>query len=330
MAAPYSKPSQQLFWDLVNKSNPQLRIPLSDNNCVVYGYPVAQNPTTGNGQRNTRIRLYAKVGMGYSGELTVNYNRLNLTSLFTGNDPKITNYAADTSETVIAAFNAAYGLSLKYARLSTGSQPAWTIGMDIPDLIPNSTYLSGNYYSDNNRSHSAAPESLCWIGTINITRIKGNPDLGVLITKPELMDSRRIVVPEEGKLNIPLLTYGIDFTSKADVIALFRSNSSNRSYQNQFVAMLAEVTGLPFTFSTTQYAASLEKLDLYGMTVQNYAVAKGTQHYYNTEDYTNCLILYTNSPQGTMWSKDFYGVLDQDVDVTSVNKNVGVFIHYNP
>lgn len=338
MPSPYAKPSQQLFWDLVNRSNPQLKIPLSDDNCVIYGYPVAVTPTAATGMRNTRIRLYAKVGKGYKGEITLYYNRLNIASFFAGITPTITNYTANTVQTVLAAFNAAYGLNLLYGnRYWSDSQPAWALGMTIPDILPYSTsYLSGSAYLDNVKRYTTAQESLCWVGGVNldITRIRGNPDFGTLITKPEIITMRKVPKIPDGTYNVPLLTWGHDFTDYIPTINNFLYNPSNRSYQVALAQMLTDVTGLPFTWG--QGGAPATPLDLYGFSSQNVTVAMGAKYYTNTEDFNRCVILYRDQrptdtpPLGSGWTTEAWsGFYADGEDSTASFFRHAVFIHYN-
>lgn len=330
MPAPYSKPSQQLIWDLINKSNPQLQIPLSDLNCVIYGYPTAQNPNAANGMRNTRIRLYAKQGMGYKGELNVNYNRLSIASFFTGITPTIVNYSATSPATVIDAFNSTYGLSLIHSNRTTNPQPAWYLGMTIPDIINTNNYNIGSAGGDNQMNFSATPESLCWTGTVTINRVRGNPDLGTLITKPALADSRRVVPSVDGKYNVPLLTYGYDFTDYQADITAFTNSVSNQSLRNRIAQILTTVTGLPFTWSTVSGTANSLPLDLYLMNNTVRAGTPGAREYFNSEDYNRCLLLYTTTPYGTGWDTFGYGILQPDQDTPPASAlNVGVFMHYN-
>lgn len=331
MPAPYSKPSQQLIWDLINKSNPQLQIPLSDLNCVIYGYPVTQTPNAANGMRNTRIRLYAKQGMGYKGELTVNYNRLSLNSLFVGITATVINYSANDWKSVISAFNATYGLSLIQSnRNSSTNADAWTLGMTIPDISPNSTLNSGSDGSDNVRSFYATPESLCWVGAIAITRIRGNPDLSTLITKPALADSRRVVNTAPGKYNVPLLTYGYDFTDYQADITNFINNTTAQATRNRIAQILTTVTGLQFTWSTVAGTANAQPLDLYTMNNTVRAGTPGNREYFNSEDYNRCLLLYSTTPYGTAWDTFGYGILQADQDNPPASAlNAGVFMHYN-
>lgn len=252
MPSPYAKPSQQLFWDLVNRSNPQLKIPLSDDNCVIYGYPVSVTPSAATGMRNTRIRLYAKVGKGYKGEIVLYYNRLNINSFFTGITPTVTNYAANNYLQVLAAFNNTYGLSLTITdRTNSSSQPPWTLGMTIPDIMRyDGSYYSGSWSGNNSMLFTTCQESLCWIGGQNIiiTRIRGNPDFGTLITKPEIAQMRKVPVMPEGTYDTALLTWGYDFTDNIPAISNFLSSPSSRTYQVNLAAVLAQVTGLPFAW----------------------------------------------------------------------------------
>lgn len=336
MPSPYAKPSQQLFWDLVNRSNPQLKIPLSDDNCVIYGYPVSVTPSAATGMRNTRIRLYAKVGKGYKGEIVLYYNRLNIASFFTGITPTITNYTANSVQSVIAAFNAAYGLNLLYGNRYWGdSQPAWTLGVTMADILPyNTTYQSGGVNGDNVKRYTTAQESLCWIGGVNldIARIRGNPDFSSLITKPEIVQMRKVPVMPEGTYDTALLTWGYDFTDNLATISNFLGSSSNRTYQVNLAAMLAQVTGLPFAWGNGGAAGAL---DLQGFTYTNYQQAIGTKAHYNSDDFNRCLLMYRDystqaPPLGAGWSTaGWQGSSPDQDDVNTTLFRHAVFIHYN-
>lgn len=336
MPSPYAKPSQQLFWDLVNRSNPQLKIPLSDDNCVIYGYPVSVTPSAATGMRNTRIRLYAKVGKGYKGEIVLYYNRLNISSFFTGITPTVTNYAANNYLLVLAAFNNAYGLSLTSTdRTYMGNtQPPWTLGMTIPDIMRyNGSYVTGSSGLDNTMSFMICPESLCWVGgQITITRIRGNPDFGTLITKPEIVQMRKVPVMPEGTYDTALLTWGYDFTDNIPTISNFLTSPSSRTYQVNLAAMLAQVTGLPFAWGSGNTAGAL---DLQGFTYNNYQQAIGTKAHYNSDDFNRCLILYrdysaASPPLGAGWSTaGWQGMSPDQDDVNTTLFRHAVFMHYN-
>lgn len=340
MASPYAKPSQQLIWDLINRSNPQLLIPLSDDNCVIYGYPVSQTPNAANGMRNTRIRLYAKQGKGYKGELTVNYNRLSLNSLFTGINPSITNYTANNTTAVIAAINAAYGLSLLHdTRASNAGTPVWTIGMTVPDIIVNSgSYASGSAYTDNSRDFAAAPESLCWVSpnAIRIYRYLGNPDLSTLIAKTEMPSMRYLPVIAPGTYDLGLYTWGVDFTPYAADIANYLNNPTTRSYQQKLAQIIATETGLPVKWGNGE--ASPGYLDLYGFTYQNYSQAINIQYYYNTDDYNRALRLSFRTAlsglRGDAWAMDGFKYLNANGDEldrgsAAAKDYIDIWLHYN-
>lgn len=336
MPSPYAKPSQQLFWDLVNRSNPQLKIPLSDDNCVIYGYPVSVTPSAATGMRNTRIRLYAKVGKGYKGEILLYYNRLNITSFFTGITPTVTNYAANNYLLVLAAFNNTYGLSLASTdRTFSSTQPPWTLGMTIPDIMRyDGSYYSGSASGNNSMTFTTCQESLCWIGGQNIiiTRIRGNPDFGTLITKPEIVQMRKVPVMPEGTYDTALLTWGYDFTDNIPAISNFLSSPSNRTYQVNLAAMLAQVTGLPFAWGSGNAAGAL---DLQGFTPAQYQQTMGSKAHYNSDDFNRCLILYrdysaSSPPLGAGWSTAGWQGMSPDQDDVNVTLfRHAVFMHYN-
>lgn len=338
MPSPYAKPSQQLFWDLVNRSNPQLKIPLSDDNCVIYGYPVSVTPSAATGMRNTRIRLYAKVGKGYKGEIFVYYNRLSITSFFTGIDTVVTNYAAYNYILVLAAFNNTYGLSLTSTDRTYNTSrnpPPWTLGMTIPDIMRyDGSYSLGSWSVDNTMLFTTCPESLCWIGgqNINISRIRGNPDFGTLITKPEIAQMRKVPVMPEGTYDTALLTWGYDFTDNLPTISNFLGNPSSRTYQVNLAAMLAQVTGLPFAWGSGNAAGAL---DLQGFTYNNYQQAIGSRAHYNSDDFNRCLVIYrdysaASPPLGSGWSTEGWQGMSPDQDDVNVTLfRHAVFMHYN-
>lgn len=336
MPSPYAKPSQQLFWDLVNRSNPQLKIPLSDDNCVIYGYPVSVTPSAATGMRNTRIRLYAKVGKGYKGEIVLYYNRLNINSFFTGITPTVTNYAANDYLQVLAAFNNTYGLSLTNTdRTNSSRQPPWTLGMTIPDIMRyDGSYYSGSSSGNNSMLFTTCQESLCWIGGQNIiiTRVRGNPDFGTLITKPEIVQMRKVPVMPEGTYDTALLTWGYDFTDNIPAITNFLGNPTSRTYQVNLAAMLAQVTGLPFAWGSGNAAGAL---DLQGFTYTNYQQAIGTKAHYNSDDFNRCLVMYrdysaASPPIGAGWSTAGWQGMSPDQDDVNVTLfRHAVFIHYN-
>ncbi|ECF3006244.1 hypothetical protein E2H08_03705 [Salmonella enterica subsp. enterica serovar Enteritidis] len=293
-------------------------------------------PSAATGMRNTRIRLYAKVGKGYKGEIVLYYNRLNINSFFTGITPTVTNYAANNYLQVLAAFNNTYGLSLTITdRTNSSSQPPWTLGMTIPDIMRyDGSYYSGSWSGNNSMLFTTCQESLCWIGGQNIiiTRIRGNPDFGTLITKPEIAQMRKVPVMPEGTYDTALLTWGYDFTDNIPAISNFLSSPSSRTYQVNLAAVLAQVTGLPFAWGNGNAAGAL---DLQGFTYNNYQQAIGTKAHYNSDDFNRCLVIYrdysaASPPLGSGWSTAGWQGMSPDQDDVNVTLfRHAVFMHYN-
>lgn len=84
----YRKKSSELVYDLINRDNPQLPVPVSPSNCKL-GTPVA---IAADGIRNTRIPIMALDGGFYMGSASVTYRRLRQDDLFHQGYPIIEDY----------------------------------------------------------------------------------------------------------------------------------------------------------------------------------------------------------------------------------------------
>ncbi len=65
----YNKPVIDIVYELINRDNPGLSIPLSSDNTLLLGGPYTTN--LGASGRNTRATFNAIVGKGYNGDLDV-------------------------------------------------------------------------------------------------------------------------------------------------------------------------------------------------------------------------------------------------------------------
>ena len=83
----YRKKSSELVYDLINRDNPNLPVPVSPDNCRL-GTPV----TISEGFRNTRIAVMALDGGYYMGTANVTYRRLSFYDLFRQGYPVIDDY----------------------------------------------------------------------------------------------------------------------------------------------------------------------------------------------------------------------------------------------
>lgn len=115
----YSKPSDDLVYDLINLSNPLLPTPVTKANVRLTAVTPIAAPTD---FRNTTVEMVALPGGQYLGRESLKYRRLDLTKLFRGLVVKIKKYSpmqnANTNVVVFRSFdlldaiNAKYGLSL--------------------------------------------------------------------------------------------------------------------------------------------------------------------------------------------------------------------------
>lgn len=75
----YSKPALQLIFDQVNRDNPDLPIPLSEDCVAIKGLVTAAPNGSG---RNSRVTFVGKPGKGYRGQLDLLFDRVNLGLLY--------------------------------------------------------------------------------------------------------------------------------------------------------------------------------------------------------------------------------------------------------
>jgi len=144
----YSKPSLELLCQQLIRDNPALANRATPDAFGVKGSPVAKQV---NG-RNTQITLAGRPGKGFSGELTVYYDRVNLSQLFRSSTQLIeVPRTAKTYGDLLPAFNAAHGLNLQPSDIQLPDRPI--VLYATPVTVPIVT----------------TPGALCFTGGTNIT-----------------------------------------------------------------------------------------------------------------------------------------------------------------
>ncbi|QXO09593.1 hypothetical protein pEaSNUABM11_00169 [Erwinia phage pEa_SNUABM_11] len=113
----YSKAALQLIYDQVNRDNPGLPVPLSASNAALSKTPVAVNTTTYG--RNTRVEFTAFPGSGLQGSITLYYDRVSLSKLYSLIPTVYLSATVTTQQAALTALNDALGLSLTADDLST-------------------------------------------------------------------------------------------------------------------------------------------------------------------------------------------------------------------
>lgn len=128
----YAKPSVDLVYDLINKANPGLPIPLSSTIARL------DNPTpiagAGPADLNTTVRASANRGEGYIGVNTLRYRRINLSDFFRSTVVIVNKYKAggqpEKFSDYLDDFNVRYGFSLTTDDFKDVNFPAAVVDPD--------------------------------------------------------------------------------------------------------------------------------------------------------------------------------------------------------
>lgn len=145
----YSKAALQLIYDQVNRDNPDLPVALTEDNVGVNGKATVSPDGS---PRNSKIKFVGKPGHGYNGELTLLFNRINMSVLFGSLvNPVIYLPSSNKSiRTALSAISDAIGVVLSEEDIS-----------NIDDqMVPTATPTTYNLNID--------PGSAGYIGTLSI------------------------------------------------------------------------------------------------------------------------------------------------------------------
>lgn len=226
----YNKPVLDLLYDLINRDNPGLMTPLSSKNTLLLGGPFTNN--LGTSGRNTRATFNAIAGKGYTGDLEVFYDRINLSYLFNNQIPKVTvPYLATTRAQMLPYINATLGLELTESDISI---PASTVSA--------STVAAGNVVIN------VPANCLTFIGSFTVNYIRELPRLiDVYLPKNDYAVKMWSNYAFTGKI------HNRNFHPFQSILSGIPTNVSitaNTTGAAAFLNMLITTTGLPFTLNT--------------------------------------------------------------------------------
>lgn len=125
----YAKPSPDLVYDLINKANPGLPVPITKT-VARLGLP-SPIPGAGPSDLNTTVKASANRGGGYNGTRILSYRRINLSDFFRGtvvivNKYKLGGQPGKFSD-YLDDFNIRYGFSLTVDDFTDVNFPASTV-----------------------------------------------------------------------------------------------------------------------------------------------------------------------------------------------------------
>lgn len=213
----YSKPSTVLVYDLINRDNPNLPIPVSIDNCVVEKITnVAVNAASN--FRNTSARIRGVQGSGFRDIITVYYDRVSVATLFpwygrgvpTAQAAAFTTFTAPNIHAALSVLLDTYGINFgtmditNYA-LGGVSQPNYTTIITIAALLTSPAYT----------------------GAANVYYKRGLPVLDTSITVDTLNVLAHPIDITLNKKCVDMLTYGIDFTAYKNMLTVTSAGLPN-------------------------------------------------------------------------------------------------------
>lgn len=248
---PYDYPVVELVWRQINRDNPHLPYPLTGNNVVLLQGPLTTN--LGSSGRNTRAIFNGVVGSGFSGKIEVFYDRLNLSQMFNGLEPKVAiPYLATTRAQMLDAVNKALGLRLTRDDIN------------YPDnLAANTTAKTGRITFSTSATNSAM------VGQFTIQFEREDPTL------------KDVWLPEnDGRVEMwSNFAFGSrifdrSFQQWSSILSAVPRNTplrNNNAATNAFVAKLQQLTGLPFEVNSV-FPANPSLYDITDATMAMFSV----------------------------------------------------------
>ncbi|QVW55054.1 hypothetical protein pEaSNUABM29_00010 [Erwinia phage pEa_SNUABM_29] len=220
----YDKPSKEMLLEAINRQNGLTANPLTWEQ-VASGYP--EQVLTPGADRNTRVLLYGLNGKGYKGNVTIEYDRIEMEILFRNAIPVVIADPVQNVSQLLPFLNKKYGLSL--------------IADDIVDQSVKD--LGESWLLD----IAIKPGCLAWQGGFRLRYAKFFPNLADVVTD---VDLSAIIAPfvVADKPQAEYVAYGYDWT---EMQQQFTTDwAYNRALTAADVDLLNEVVPLKFAFVT--------------------------------------------------------------------------------
>lgn len=211
MSLNYGKVSDLLVFDLINRDNPGLPIPVSADNVIVEKITtVSVNAASNN--RNTQVRLRGIQGMGFRDSITLYYDRVqigrivpwwNYGASLRDAGAAITNFTAKSIHELLPSIFDKYGINFS--------------PKDINDGVLSNAGVnnSSQYYTIQSTVNSPA-----YIGGVTALLKRGLPVLDTSITVDTIPVLNHPIDISKGQACVDLLTFGIDFTAYKNLLTV--------------------------------------------------------------------------------------------------------------
>lgn len=199
----YGKLSTELVYDLINRDNPGLPVPVDGNNVIIEKITKV-TPSAATNNRNTQVRLRGVQGMGFRDSITLYYDRVDLAKLLPWNgsvQSQFVTYTATNLHTALPILFDLYGINLS----------TWDVGN-----VGLSGANSPNY--TNTFVMTAAVSSPAYVGQTTLRYSRGLPVLDTSIVSDALPALTQPIDPTKNQKCIDLITFGIDFTAYRNLL----------------------------------------------------------------------------------------------------------------
>lgn len=308
----YPKVSEELVFDLINASNPNLPVPLTSSNASLGAVTAIANPPV-NGI-DTTIKITSKYGSIYRGSRELKYKRIDLTKLFLGTVVRVVKYTVSeinpgVLSNYIEDINTKYGLKLTNADINTAvSFPNYT------DVVEN-----GKTYKQTQIVATVLPTSKAYTGVFTIQFRMGLPELSLAITKLELparqFSNGNRTVTAGDKYTLSCDSYGIDFTEQsADAILvgnLFGNGILGSGFNNgssliaaaadRLFATINERRGTAYASNFDDFSTVNRKFSMYNATALRYNLPNAAVPEAKSEMFNRVLVI-NPSGNGLTWA----------------------------
>lgn len=224
----YDKPSREMLLEAINRDNG-----LVGDKALTWDQIATGFPEVISGESipfNTRVMLYGLNGQGYKGTVTIEYNRIDMPTLFQGLVPTVITDPQNSLVDLLPALNKAYGLSLI-----------------ADDIIDQSVKDLG---TDWQLDVTMRPGCLAWQGGFRMRFAKFIPNLRDVVKD---VDLNVIIAPFTlgPKPRVEYVGYGYDWTEAYTVITDTVNKTQwlmNHAITAADVDMLNGVVPLNFAF----------------------------------------------------------------------------------
>lgn len=232
----YKNSVKQTLLNLIKAENPKFAAATLDN--VLFGTPTVVSGTT------TSVKVRGKPGSGFTGVAVIQYQRININTLFTaGKPPTIQQYNVGTTGDLMPRFSQLYGLNVTAEDISTAG--------NIINPSTTSTILQLLF-----------TPSLQYVGSINLNWSRGSaPQLWEIYPNTTLAS---LTVPD-----LMLKAFQVDYSASKSVIEAVATGTpltTSVTGAQALIDLIATSTGKAVTLGSTATPGTGD-YDLSGFTV---------------------------------------------------------------